>query len=90
VSIQDGKMGLNVIKFIIIFLLAGCSSQQGREVYRQEIQRRADVEAEARIDSAYAAMKIECDSLLVNKVPVMADSIINLMNLADSLQSIQK
>ncbi len=89
-SVQDEKMGLNCIKIIIIFLLAGCNTPQGREVYEQEIQRRADIEAEARIDSAYAAMKEECDSLLVNKVPLLADSVINIMNLADSLERVSK
>jgi hypothetical protein len=89
-NVQDVKMGLNVIKIIIILLPVGCNTPQGRQIYEQEIQRRADVEAEARIDSAYAAMKNECDSLLVHKVPVMADSLINLMKMADSLKSIQQ
>jgi hypothetical protein len=88
-SVQDGKMGANVIKIIIIFLLAGCGTQQGRETYRQELQHRADIEAEARIDSAYAAMKAACDSLLIYKVPLMADSVIRAMELTDSIKNIQ-
>jgi hypothetical protein len=83
-------MGLNVIKVFIIFCLAGCQTQQGREGYQQEIQRRADIAAEARIDSAYAAMKVECDSLLTSKVPLMADSVIRVMEIEDSLKSTAK
>jgi uncharacterized lipoprotein YmbA len=82
-------MSINGIKVFIIFWLAGCSAKQGRETYQQEIQRRADVAAEAKIDSAYAAMKVECDSLLANKVPLMADSIIREMEMADSLKRIK-
>ncbi len=83
-------MGVNVIKIIIIFFLAGCGTQQGREKYLQEIQQKADIDAEARIDSAYAAINHECDSLLVNKVPQMADSIIGIIDAADSLTALQK
>jgi hypothetical protein len=83
-------MGLNVIKIFTIFLLAGCNTPQGRDVYEQEMQQRADIAAEARIDSAYAAMKAECDSLVTYKVPLMADSVIKVMNLADSAERSQK
>jgi hypothetical protein len=82
-------MRLNVIKVFIIFLLAGCGTRQGREAYLQEIQRHADIAAEARIDSAYAAMRQECDSLLAVKVPLMADSVIWAMETADSIKRIK-
>jgi hypothetical protein len=83
-------MGVNVIKIIIIFLLAGCQTQQGREVYIQEMQRRADIAAEARIDSAYTATNAVCDSLLAYRVPLMADSVIKAMYLADSAERLKK
>jgi uncharacterized protein YcfL len=83
-------MRSNVIKVIIIFLLAGCKMPQERAIYEQELQLKADREAEKRIDSAYSAMKESCDSLLVHKVPQMADSVLREFIIADSLKRLKK
>lgn len=72
-------MGKKSIKiFLILLALAGCQTKKGRRAYEAELQRRADIAVEARIDSAYTAIQQQCDSLLQNRVSLLADSITNL------------
>lgn len=69
---------LNVtIKFAvycIIFLFLGCNEPK-KEVPELEVLHYTDSTSEARIDSAYAAIRSNCDTLLKYKAPVMADSL---------------
>lgn len=62
------------ICFVIIFFYSCTPGERVRQ--ELEIQRLKDAVAEARIDSAYAAVKISCDSMLVYQVPQMVDSFI--------------
>jgi len=70
---------LNVtIKFAVyctIFLFLGCNEPK-KEVPELENLHYADSASEARIDSAYAAIRANCDTLLKYKAPEMADSLL--------------
>jgi hypothetical protein len=70
---------LNVtIKFIVyclFFSFFGCQAPQNRQP-DLAILHYADSLSEARIDSAYAAIKANCDTLMKYKAPVMADSLL--------------
>lgn len=70
---------LNVtIKFAVyctIFLFLGCNEPK-KEVPELQNLHYIDSASEARIDSAYAAIRANCDTLLKYKAPVMADSLL--------------
>jgi len=60
------------ISFVIIFFYSCTPGERAKqELEKQRIQ---DAVAEARIDSAYAAVKRKCDSLRVYQLPQMVDS----------------
>jgi hypothetical protein len=59
----------------LLLLLAGCHNPHDQELYQQQFRRRVDAAAEARIDSAYAAIQQRCDSLMQHQVPLAADSL---------------
>lgn len=65
-----------ILKFIVcytFFLFWGCSG--GDKVPSIiEIQHYKDSVSEARIDSAYQAIKSNCDTLMVYRIPQMVDS----------------
>jgi len=70
---------LNVtIKFAVyctIFLILGCNEPK-KEVPELQTLHYMDSASEARIDSAYTAIRANCDTLLKYKAPVMADSLL--------------
>lgn len=70
---------LNVtIKFTVyclFFSVFGCQAPQNQQTDLSK-QHYADSLSEARIDSAYAAIRNNCDSLLQYKAPAMADSLL--------------
>lgn len=68
------------LAFPLLLTLLGCKNQQDDERYQQLLRQRVDKAAEARIDSANAAIQRRCDSLLVNGVPLWADSIVKAMD----------
>jgi uncharacterized lipoprotein NlpE involved in copper resistance len=74
--------------FPLLLTLLGCKNQQDDERYQQLLRQRVDKAAEARIDSAYAAILTRCDSLLVNQVPLWADSIVRAMDSINHLQTV--
>ena len=54
-----------------------CSCLEGEKQQREfEVQRIKDSVSEARIDSANAAIKDLCDTLMVHQVPKMVDSLL--------------
>lgn len=69
------KVTIKLAVYCIIFLFLGCNEPK-KEVPELEILHNADSTSEARIDSAYAAIRSNCDSLLKYKAPVMADSLL--------------
>lgn len=66
------------LKFIIYCGVLLCFGCNGEEKPHTELtmQRIKDSVSEARIDSAYALIKSRCDTLLVNQVPKMVNSIL--------------
>lgn len=68
---------LNVtIKFTVycmFFLFCGCTGEKNGQP-ETELQHFADSVAEQRIDSAYEAIRNNCDTMMVYRVPVMVDS----------------
>ncbi len=69
------KVTLKFIYCCVIFLLWGCSGGD-KALPEFEIQRIRDSVSEARIDSANAAIKSQCDTLIVHQVPQMVDSLL--------------
>lgn len=69
------KVTLNFSFYCVIILCWGCSGQDKAQP-ELEIQRIKDSISEARIDSAYAAIKSHCDTLMLYQVPMMVDSLI--------------
>lgn len=64
------------LKFTIYYVLCinwGCSGS-GEKPITMEMQHYSDSVSEARIDSAYKAIKINCDTMLTYRVPQMVDS----------------
>lgn len=55
--------------------MIGCSQGAGEQDTAQ-YERELNSRAETRIDSAYAAITAQCDTLVKYKVPLMADSIL--------------
>jgi uncharacterized lipoprotein NlpE involved in copper resistance len=76
------------IAFPLLLTLLGCQNQQDSEQYQQMLRQRIDKAAEARIDSAYAAIQSRCDSLLVYRVPQLADSMVKAMDSINHLQTV--
>lgn len=68
------KVTIKLAVYCIIFLFLGCTEPK-KEVPELEVLHYADSTSEARIDSAYAAIGSNCDTLLKYKAPVMADSL---------------
>lgn len=69
------KVTIKLAVYCIIFLFLGCNETK-KEVPELEVLHYADSTSEARIDSAYAAIRSNCDTLLKYKAPVMADSLL--------------
>ena len=67
------KVTLKFSIYCVIVLFWGCTGGEKQQTYL-EIQHFKDSVSEARIDSAYAIIKSQCDTLMVQQVPVMVDS----------------
>jgi len=69
------KVTLKFSFYCVIFFVAGCKEgpQKQPELEMQHVQ---DSVSEARIDSAYAAIKNQCDTLMLHHVPQMVDSLL--------------
>jgi hypothetical protein len=67
------KVTLKYCFYCVIILFWGCSGQDKTQP-EFEMQRIKDSVSEARIDSANAAIKTQCDTLMVYQVPKMVDS----------------
>jgi hypothetical protein len=67
------KVTLKFSFYCVIFLVCGCVEEKEHPV-ELEMMRSSDSLAEARIDSAYAAIRANCDTLKVKLVPQMVDS----------------
>ena len=69
------KVTLKFSFYYVIILCCGCwGGNKGRT--ELAIQRAADSLSEVRIDSAYAAIKNQCDTLRIHQVPQMVDSLL--------------
>lgn len=69
------KVTLKFSFYCVIVLCWGCSGSDKAQP-ELEMQRIKDSVSEARIDSAYAAIKSQCDTLMVYQVPRMVDSLL--------------
>ena len=69
------KVTLKFSFYSVIILCCGCWGGD-KATTELEIQRVADSLSEARIDSAYAAIKSQCDTMMVYQVPQMVDSLL--------------
>ena len=69
------KVTLKFSFYCVIVLYCGCS-EAVKDAPGLEMQRVQDSLSEARIDSAYAAIKKQCDTLMVYQVPQMVDSLL--------------
>jgi hypothetical protein len=69
------KVTLKFSIYYAIILFSGCTEGE-RPLTELEIQHIKDSVSEARIDSAYAAIKSQCDTLMVHQVPQMVDSLL--------------
>jgi hypothetical protein len=69
------KVTLKFSFYCVIFFVAGCSGVDKKypELATAHVQ---DSVSEARIDSAYAAIRSQCDTLMVHQVPQMIDSLL--------------
>lgn len=67
------KVTLKFSIYYVIILFGGCTAGEKPQA-DLEIQHFKDSVSEARIDSAYAIIKSQCDTLLVYQVPKMVDS----------------
>ena len=67
------KVTLKFSIYCVIILLCGCTAGEKPQT-DLEIQHIKDSVSEARIDSAYAVIKSQCDTLMVYQVPQMVDS----------------
>ena len=69
------KVTLKFSFYCVIVMFCGClEADKARP--ELEIQRAADSLSEARIDSAYAAIKTQCDTMMIYQVPKMVDSLL--------------
>ncbi len=69
------KVTIKLAVYCISFLFLGCNEPK-KEVPELEILHYTDSTSEMRIDSAYTAIRSNCDTLLKYKAPVMADSLL--------------
>ncbi|MEO6254025.1 MAG: hypothetical protein ABIO79_11995 [Ferruginibacter sp.] len=69
------KRTIKFIVYCVFILFWGCAAGPG-EPAALEIQHARDSVSEARIDSAYAAIRTACDTMMVYQVPEMVDSFI--------------
>jgi hypothetical protein len=69
------KVTLKFSFYCVIVLFCGCSGAD-KAAAALEIERVKDSLSEARIDSAYAVIKNQCDTLMVYQVPKMVDSLL--------------
>lgn len=69
------KVTLKFSFYCVITLFLECSGGD-RSQPELEIQRVQDSLSEARIDSAYAAIKSQCDTMMFYQVPKMVDSLL--------------
>jgi hypothetical protein len=69
------KVTLKFSFYCVIVFCCGCS-ETGKGRPELEIQHVADSLSEVRIDSAYAAIKSQCDTMMVHQVPLMVDSLL--------------
>ncbi|MEO7306108.1 MAG: hypothetical protein ABIR78_08540 [Ferruginibacter sp.] len=67
------KRTIKFIVYCVYILFSGCAEGL-QEPSALEIQHTRDSASEARIDSAYAAIRSACDTMMVYQVPVMVDS----------------
>lgn len=69
------KVTLKFSFYCVIFFVAGCSGVDEKypELATAHVQ---DSVSEARIDSAYAVIRSQCDTLMVHQVPQMVDSLL--------------
>jgi uncharacterized lipoprotein NlpE involved in copper resistance len=72
----------------LLLVLLGCQNQQDKDQYQEALRQQIDKASEARIDSAYSAIQRRCDSLLMYRVPQLADSMVKAMDSTDHLQTI--
>ncbi len=74
------KVTLIFIFYCAVFLLLGCNAEN-KELIDVQTQAYRDSLSEIRIDSAYAEIRLNCDSLMVIQVPKMVDSVMKDSNL---------
>jgi hypothetical protein len=67
------KVTLKFTFYCIIILIWGCTGGEVKPT-ELEMQHQKDSVSEARIDSAYAKIKAECDTMMVSRLPQMVDS----------------
>ena len=67
------KVTLKFSIYCVIILLCRCTAVENPQT-DLKIQHIKDSVSEARIDSAYAVIKSQCDTLMVYQVPQMVDS----------------
>jgi len=69
------KVTLKFTVYCALLLFCACSGGE-REPDQLELQRLNDAASEARIDSAYAAIRGNCDTLMLYRAPQLADSVL--------------
>jgi hypothetical protein len=69
------KVTLKFTLFLLLTALVSCSDSTGKHT-KEDTLRTRDAASEKKIDSAYAVITRECDSLLQFKVPVLVDSLL--------------
>jgi hypothetical protein len=67
------KVTLKFSIYCVIILFCGCTAGEKPQT-DLEIQHIKDSVSEARIDSAYAIIKSQCDTLMIHQLPKMVDS----------------
>ena len=69
------KVTLKFAVVLLLITLASCTDSTGKHT-KEDTLRIADAASEKVIDSAYAVITKECDSLLQFKVPLLVDSLL--------------
>lgn len=67
------KVTLKFSFYCVVMIFGSCAAKQ-QQPDELEIQRIRDSLSEARIDSAYAAITSNCDTLMLQQMPQMVDS----------------
>ncbi len=74
--LPNDKMRRHVVMVFLIFGAAACTNPAANEQrMREEAE---DLAAEATIDSAYPHLTAACETLMVHRLPVMVDSVLQL------------